>query len=221
MARNLKLKDALQNTLLDSGIQTAFDTTAHLLIQTGSQPADADTAISGTTLADITLNADAFNAAGSGKITLNTSTEVSDTSANATGTAAWFRLHNTATESTAPNKIDGTVGPTNDIKVASGATNSGTANTITRTALSMTTDEHINLDRYVKVTAGTANGDERLIISNTSDTFTVTPDFSATPDGTTVFEVLERYDLELNSTSITSGDKVILDSFDIDVLLHN
>lgn len=81
---------------LDSGTAA---TAAKVQIYSGSQPASADaTAGTGTKLAEITLSATAFGAA-----TTGTGTETSyitaacaglaksDTSADATGTAAWFR----------------------------------------------------------------------------------------------------------------------------------
>lgn len=58
-------------------------------IYTTPRPADADTAASGTILAELRYNATAFGAAVNGVATANAISE--DTSANATGTAAWFR----------------------------------------------------------------------------------------------------------------------------------
>ncbi len=56
----------------------------------GTQPASADTAItSQVLLAEIQFNATAFGAAASGIATANAFTQ--DSSANATGTAAWYR----------------------------------------------------------------------------------------------------------------------------------
>lgn len=59
-------------------------------IRTGSPPASADDADSGTLLAVLTLNATAFGAASLGEILANSIT--SDSSANATGTAGHFRV---------------------------------------------------------------------------------------------------------------------------------
>lgn len=62
-----------------------------LRIYAGSQPANADTAVSGQTLlAELTLGSPAFGAALGGVATANAIT--GDSSANATGTAAWFRV---------------------------------------------------------------------------------------------------------------------------------
>ena len=62
-------------------------------IRSGTQPADADDAATGTLLATLTFNATAFGAAdAAGTATANTIT--ADTSADATGTAAWARILN-------------------------------------------------------------------------------------------------------------------------------
>ncbi len=82
-----------------------------LRIYSGSQPADADASIgAGTVLAELTMNATAFGAATSTASTdsvLTANAIVSDSDANATGTAAWFRLWDSA--GTTP-LFDGTVG---------------------------------------------------------------------------------------------------------------
>lgn len=61
-----------------------------LRIYDGAQPANADTAIGAQVLlAELTFNATAAPAANDGLLTFNSIT--SDASANATGTATWFR----------------------------------------------------------------------------------------------------------------------------------
>lgn len=63
----------------------------YIRIYDGSQPATADTALSGQTLlAELRFGADAFPAAVAGLLTANAIT--SDASANATGTASWARI---------------------------------------------------------------------------------------------------------------------------------
>ena len=66
-------------------------------IRSGSQPADPDTAATGTVLATITLNDPAFGAAADaapgGQATAVVSPALEDTSADATGTAGWFRVY--------------------------------------------------------------------------------------------------------------------------------
>lgn len=88
MALNTQLADATVNamaatlaTLLNNG---------YLRIYSGTQPTNADTAISTQTLlAELRFNATAAPAAVSGLLTFNAIT--SDSSADASGTASWFR----------------------------------------------------------------------------------------------------------------------------------
>lgn len=88
MALNTQLADATVNaqanalaTLLNSG---------YLRIYSGTQPATADTALSGNTLlAELRFNATAAPSASSGLLTFNAIT--SDSSADASGTATFFR----------------------------------------------------------------------------------------------------------------------------------
>jgi len=88
VANNLKLSNAAVNAeadafsdLLDNG---------YLRIYSGTQPATADTALSGNTLlAELRFSNPASGAAVAGVITFSAIT--SDTSADATGTATFFR----------------------------------------------------------------------------------------------------------------------------------
>jgi hypothetical protein len=109
---------------LDSGFVRIYD---------GSQPATADTALSGQTLlAELTFGADAFPAAVAGVLTANAIT--SDSSANATGTASWARLLKTDGTSVV---MDGTVGTSaanvviNSTAISAGAVVSCSSLTIT------------------------------------------------------------------------------------------
>lgn len=89
MANNAQLSTTAQNSeanavvaLLDSG---------YLRIYTGNQPADANTAVSTQTqLAELRFASTAFGAASLGTCTASAIT--SDTDADATGTATWFRI---------------------------------------------------------------------------------------------------------------------------------
>lgn len=82
--------DTVRNALLDI-IETTVGASPVLKIRTGAQPADCATADSGTVLAIITLPADWMAAASSGsKVKAGT---WSDTSADAAGTAAHWRLY--------------------------------------------------------------------------------------------------------------------------------
>jgi len=105
MALNLKYSALLRNAKLDA-ITTQVGTSALIRIYDGSQPATPETAIGAQVLlAELTGNASAFAAAASGGV-LTASAITNDSSANATGTASWFRI----LTSGATAKIDGTVG---------------------------------------------------------------------------------------------------------------
>ncbi len=86
----LQLSDAVRNARLDA-IETAIGATAVLKIRTGAQPATVATADSGTVLATLTLPSDWMAAASGG--TKAKSGTWQDTSADATGTAAHFRVY--------------------------------------------------------------------------------------------------------------------------------
>lgn len=105
----LGLSTAAANALLDTGIQTTFDSGV-LEIRSGTRPASADTLPTGTVLATIPIPADSFNAASGGTITKQGVWQ--DGSADATGTATWFRLQQAAdlgTTNTTDERIDGDV----------------------------------------------------------------------------------------------------------------
>lgn len=86
----LQLSVAVRNGRLDA-IETVIGTTAVLKIRTGAQPATVATADSGTVLATLTLPSDWLAAAASGaKAKAGT---WQDTSADAAGTAAHFRIY--------------------------------------------------------------------------------------------------------------------------------
>lgn len=88
MALNPKLSNAEANAAADA--VTVHANSGFLRIYDGTQPADADTAITTQVLlAELTFNATAFGAAVNGVATANAIT--ADSSANATGTATWHR----------------------------------------------------------------------------------------------------------------------------------
>src|SRR5688572_11100568 len=102
----VRLSASLANDLADA-VDTAVNAGAGagtIKIYTGSQPATADTAASGTLLATFTLSDPAFGPASSGVITLS-GTPLT-VAAAATGTAGWFRL----ASSTPTTVLDGSVG---------------------------------------------------------------------------------------------------------------
>jgi hypothetical protein len=121
MANNPKLGNAAANASADA--TCALLNTGYLRIYDGSQPAGADTAItSQTLLAELRFGSTAYGAAVAGVATANAITD--DSSANASGTAAWFR----ALKSDGTTAVyDGTVGTAgcdlnlNSVAISSGA----------------------------------------------------------------------------------------------------
>lgn len=97
----LAYSTAVRNAMLDA-ITSAAGGSALLRIYDGSRPATGGTAT--TLLAELTCNATFAPAAASGVLTLNAITQ--DSSANATGTATWFRI----VTSGATFVLDGNVG---------------------------------------------------------------------------------------------------------------
>ena len=105
----------------------------YLRIYSGTQPATADTAISTQTLlAELRFGSTAFGASSNGVATANAIT--SDTSADNTGTAAWFRaLKSDGTTAV----LDGSVGTSsadlvlNSVSISAGAAVSITSFTYT------------------------------------------------------------------------------------------
>lgn len=97
MTANPFLADNAANAMCDA--LAALANSGTLKIYTGSQPTDANTAVGAQTLlGTLTFGATAFgSAAASGtaptrKSTATANTITGDTSADATGTAAWFRV---------------------------------------------------------------------------------------------------------------------------------
>lgn len=86
----LQLSVTVRNARLDA-IETTVGTSPRLKIRTGAQPATCATADSGTVLADITCPSDWLAAASAGSKALAGTWQ--DTSADAAGTAAHFRLY--------------------------------------------------------------------------------------------------------------------------------
>jgi hypothetical protein len=86
----VQLSAAVRNAMLDS-IETTIGTSAVLKIRTGAQPATVATADSGTVLATLNLPSDWMAAASSGSKAKSGTWE--DTSADASGTAAHFRIY--------------------------------------------------------------------------------------------------------------------------------
>ena len=128
----LQFSVAVRNAMLDA-IETAIGASAILKIRTGAAPADCATADSGTVLASISCPADYLAAAASGAKAKSGTWQ--DASADATGTAAHFRLY--ASDGTTCH-AQGTVGTSGTDMIVDNtsltATQTFTINTFTLTA---------------------------------------------------------------------------------------
>ena len=129
MALGPKYSAARRAAMLDT--ITSAAASGKLRIYSASKPADADASVAsggGTLLAELTMNATAFGSATStasadSVLTANAITQ--DSSADATGTAAWFRLWQS--NGTTPI-LDGTVGTSGcDLNINSTAIQIGAA----------------------------------------------------------------------------------------------
>jgi hypothetical protein len=90
--------------LLDAGSGSGY-----LEIRTGTQPATTNTAASGTLLGTLVLSKPAFGNATTASPSVATAAAItSDTTADATGTAGWFRAY----DSTGAAIIDGSISAT-------------------------------------------------------------------------------------------------------------
>ena len=126
----IRFNTAMRNTMVTA--LTNAITGYTLSIYTGSQPATADDAATGTKLVDIMISS--FNTPTNGSATLYTSTPNTGT-AVATGTAGWGRIVGVG-----GGRIDGTVGTSgtdftiNSTSITNGATVTLTAMTVTQPA---------------------------------------------------------------------------------------
>lgn len=131
----VRLSTAARNALANA-IETLVDVDAGagtIKIYTGSQPATADTAASGTLLATVVLADPAFGSASSGVIT---GTDPASVTAVATGTAGWWRM----ADNSGDTVIDGNVTATGgggDMTLSSTSIVSGGAVDITSLTVTM------------------------------------------------------------------------------------
>jgi hypothetical protein len=130
MALNPKFTNLAVNTKVDA--QATLLNSGFLDLYDGAQPTTADTAIGAQVkLARLTFGNPAFGAGVAGVATANAITQ--DSSADATGTAAWFR----ALKSDGTPLLDGSVGTSganlnlNSVAISSGAAVSCTSFTLT------------------------------------------------------------------------------------------
>lgn len=132
MANNPFISDTAANAAANA--VTALCNSGFLQIYSGTQPANANTAISGQTLlAKLTFGTTAFGAAAAGVATANA---IGSATASASGTASWFRVFKSDDTTVV---FDGSVGTSgadlnlNSTSISSGATVSVTSLTYTQT----------------------------------------------------------------------------------------
>jgi uncharacterized glyoxalase superfamily protein PhnB len=141
MANNPFFSDEAAKAAVDA--VAALCNSGTLKIYTGSQPTDANTALGAQTLlATLTLSSTAFAAssasgsAGSKIVTATANTITDDSSADATGTAAWFRVLKSNGTSIV---MDGSVGTSGcDLNLATTSIVSGADVAITSFTITMT-----------------------------------------------------------------------------------
>lgn len=122
----LQCSTSVRNAILDA-IETTVGTSAVLKIRTGSAPADCGAADSGTVL--VTINCPSDWAAAASSASKAKAGTWQDTSADATGTAAHFRLY--ASDGTTCH-LQGTVGAgSGDLSLDSTSITAGQTVTIT------------------------------------------------------------------------------------------
>ena len=124
--------DTVRNGIVD-GIETSIGTSPKLQIRTGAQPVNCAAAATGTLLAEITCPSDWMAAAASGVKALSGSWTVA---ASAAGTAAHYRIMNSAgTVCHEQGSITATGGggdvQLDNVSIASGQTVTITAKTLT------------------------------------------------------------------------------------------
>ncbi len=131
MALNPHIAVASRNAALDAAMNLANGGT--LVIYSGTQPANADTALSGNTaLATFTLPSPAFAASSSASKALNVPTAVT---ASATGAATWFRIWQSGGTVAVADGSCGTA--TADLILTTTAINSGDTVTISSGSYTM------------------------------------------------------------------------------------
>ena len=120
----IKFPAALRSSRADT-ITTRAGASALLRIYSGTQPVTADTAIGAQVLlAELTCNATFAPGASSGVLTLNA---IASNNAVATGTAAFFRLVNSAGTTTVMDGSVSAAGGGGDLQLVSTAVTSGQA----------------------------------------------------------------------------------------------
>ena len=128
MAKNTQMADVTVNAQADA--MATLLNNGYLRIYSGTQPATADTALSGNTLlAELRFNATAAPAASSGVLTFNAFTP--DSSADATGTASFFRAFKSDGTTVVFDGNVGTTGSTSCLEMATTTITAGVQISVT------------------------------------------------------------------------------------------
>jgi hypothetical protein len=179
----------IRNARLDA-ITTGIGASGLLRIYDGTQPATGGTAT--TLLAELTCNATYAPAASSAILTANAITQ--DSSANASGTATWFRK---VKSDGTTHVMDGTVG----IQMTTTITGTSGAATVT-----VGSNSGIAVGNSV---SGTGIGTGAKVVNINGTTITLSVNNSGTPSGNGTFS----YDLNLVNNVITITQPVSVTSF--------
>lgn len=206
MARLLKANAAVINALFDSGIDGLFPS-GILEFRTGA-PGAVTASKSGSEVASITVPADPFSAASGGILAATGTWE--DTNATG-GTIGHFVLEEAAQTT---YRIQGTVGAPGSAQ-DSGTADSGDRTGITDAALSMAVNEHVGKD--LVITGGTGSGERRPIAANSATQIVCSPGFNSLLDNTSIFEVVDAFDVRMANVLIAATDTVRVDSFSLDL----
>lgn len=107
---------AAVDSVVDALDVGTLNAAGYINIYTGTQPADVATAATGTLLATLPLSAPAFGAATVANPSVATANAItSDTAADASGTAGWFRAFSRDNVATIDGSISTTAAATGDM----------------------------------------------------------------------------------------------------------
>jgi hypothetical protein len=135
MAADLSISQAVAKAMCDTLVDAidAGSPPGTIAIRSGTRPATTDTAVTGTLLATLTFSNPAFGAATTASPSVATASAItSDSSADNTGTATWFRIFTGSGTAIADGNV-GTSGEDlnlNTVSIVAGAVVSISAGTI-------------------------------------------------------------------------------------------
>lgn len=193
----VQLSVTARNNRLDS-IETTIGASAILRIRTGAPPATCATADSGTAVATANLPSDYFSAASAGSKALLGTWQ--DTSADATGTAAHFRLYDSAGTTC---HLQGTCGQ--QVVIPTSALTAANGNVLTFTA---TTGVAVGMNVSG---AGIPSGTTVASFTGTTVTLTMT----STAGVASGVSVTFTYDMTVDNAAFVTGQSFSVTAFTI------